>query len=61
MIKTLTEQQEQKKDEIQPKKRRHPITMTNSRDETLERMRTVSERIEKFKEVLYGNTKDDSR
>ena len=58
MYENINKQQEQKTDELQTKKRRHPYTMLNSAEETMRRMSTVSERIEQFTETLYANTKE---
>ena len=42
-------------------KRRHPYTMSNSTEETLRRMETVSERIAEFLEKLDADRKKNPR
>jgi hypothetical protein len=41
--------------------RRHPITMSNSREETIRRMRSFSERAAKFREKLRALREANSR
>ena len=42
-------------------RRRHPITMSNSREETIRRMRSFPERAEKFREKLRALREANSR
>lgn len=44
-----------------PKRRRHPITMENSREETIRRMRSFPERAAKFRETLRALRETNSR
>lgn len=43
------------------KRRRHPITMSNSREETIRRMRSFPERAAKFREKLRALREANSR
>ncbi|MEK6321967.1 MAG: hypothetical protein AABN33_09820 [Acidobacteriota bacterium] len=43
------------------KPRRHPITMENSREETIKRMRSFPERAAKFRETLRAIREANSR
>jgi hypothetical protein len=40
---------------------RHPVTMENSREETIRRMRTFPERAAKFRELIRALREADSR
>jgi len=42
-------------------KRRHPITMENSREETIKRMRSFPERAAKFRETIRALREENSR
>lgn len=45
----------------QDKHPRHPITMSNSREETIRRMRSFPERAAEFREILRAKRETDSR
>ena len=49
------------KEEERSKRRRHPITMENSREETIKRMRSFPERAAKFRETLRALREENSR
>jgi len=52
MAKPETVDEPSEKEDEKPKRRRHPITMENSPEETMRRMASFPERAAKFKERL---------
>ncbi len=61
MNKTQNETTEEALHQPQKRKHRHSYTLSNSREETLERMRTFPERAAKFLEKLNADRKKNSR
>ena len=60
MNKQLTKQR--REDDTLPKKHpRHPLTMENSREETIRRMRSFPERAERLRELIRALREADSR
>jgi len=61
MTKPGTVDQPSEKENEAPKRRRHPITMENSPEETMRRMASFPERAAKFKERLRALREANSR
>lgn len=61
MTKPDTVDQPSEKENEKPNRRRHPITMENSPEETMKRMASFPERAAKFRETLRALREANSR
>ena len=61
MNKTHDKETQQTSETPKPARQRHPYTLSNSREETLERMRTFPERAAKFLEKFNADREKGSR
>jgi len=61
MSKELTQQPKAQGDGTPKKHPRHPLTMENSREETIRRMRSFPERAEKLRELIRALREADTR
>jgi len=55
------EDQDSDQNNVEPRPRRHPLTLENSPEETLKRMRALPERAAKFREMIRALRETNAR